>query len=39
MSAVQESSYAELAELFVQEMLKAQESATGNLYVGLSGGT
>ncbi|MCM8537561.1 MAG: 6-phosphogluconolactonase [Lentisphaeraceae bacterium] len=39
MSTVQETSYTELAELFVKEMLKAQENTTGNLYVGLSGGS
>lgn len=39
MSAVEETSYAGLAELFVEEMLKAQEGATDNLYIGLSGGS
>ena len=39
MSQVKEISYAGLAELFVKEMLEAQESTSENLYVGLSGGS
>ena len=39
MSTVAETSYPELAKIFVEEMLKAQEGKSGNLYVGLSGGS
>ena len=34
-----ETSYAELAELFVQEMLKSQSTSSEDIYVGLSGGS
>jgi 6-phosphogluconolactonase len=39
MSEIIETSYGELAQLFVKEMLNAQENTNGNLYVGLSGGS
>jgi 6-phosphogluconolactonase len=37
--AVNEISYDALAEIFVKEMLKAQQNTNGKLYVGLSGGS
>ena len=39
MSTVNETSYAELAKLFVSEMLEAQKGTDKDLYVGLSGGS
>ena len=39
MSAVNETSYPELAKLFVAEMLEAQKGTEKDLYVGLSGGS
>ena len=39
MNTVNEVSYTELAELFVTEMLTLQEQKSGDLYVGLSGGS
>lgn len=39
MSGVNETSYPELAKLFVKEMLEAQKNSDSNLYVGLSGGS
>ena len=39
MSTVNETSYADLAKLFVSEMLEAQKGTDADLYVGLSGGS
>ena len=39
MSVVNETSYPELAKLFVTEMLEAQKGTDKDLYVGLSGGS
>jgi 6-phosphogluconolactonase/glucosamine-6-phosphate isomerase/deaminase len=39
MSAVVETSYAGLAELFVKEMGEVQKNTAGKIYVGLSGGS
>ena len=39
MNTVNEISYAELAKVFVEEMLALQKKKSGDLYVGLSGGS
>lgn len=39
MSGVNETSYSELAKLFIREMLEAQKSTDSDLFVGLSGGS